>query len=303
MIALTTLENEQLRLRIAPEAGASIVSLALRDGARWIDVMRPTPPEALQSGNSSDMSCFVLVPYSNRIEGARFRFDGREYALRPNTADGHAIHGDVRKRPWETTDVGPTRARLRFESRRFADVNFPFPFRVNLGYEIAATTFCAELELENAGTEPMPAGMGFHPYYRRTLLHPDEKVELQARVTGAYTGTIPTAPAGPITPAQDFTASRALLDADFDTCFAGWDGSATIRWPGSRLRAEISCEAPLRHLILFAPPGEPFFALEPVSNANNGFNLFADGDTDSGVRVLEPGQTMAASFRLHLVRE
>lgn len=300
-MSLTTLENECLRCQIDPEAGASIVTLALRMKDAWVPVMRPTPPEAIESGNSSDMASFVLVPYSNRIGDARFTFEGKSYELVPNTSDGHTIHGDVRKRPWQVTDVGPTWIRLRFESRTFSDINFPFPFNANLGYEIDGNGFRAELEVENAGTERMPAGMGHHPYYSRTLTDPSEQVEVQATYTREYAGTVPTTPAGPLSPAHDFSKSRTIGDADIDCCFAGWDGKAVITWPGSGVRAEIDCEPPLRHVILFTPPGKPFFALEPVSNANNGFNLFAAGDADSGVRVLEPGQTMAASFRVRVV--
>jgi aldose 1-epimerase len=101
-----------------------------------------------------------------------------------------------------------------------------------------------------------------------------------------------------ITAEQDFARSRALGDQDFDTCFAGWDGKATITWPRSGVRARVDCTPPLDHLILFAPPGKPFFALESVSNANNGFNLAALGDPDAGMHVLEPGETLRAVFRL-----
>ncbi len=298
---LSTLQNESLRCEIDPEAGASIVTLAARLQDRWVPVMRPTPQEAVESRNSSEMASFVLLPYSNRIANAHFTFEGKSYDLRPNTPEGHTIHGDVRKRPWHVTDAGPTWLRLRFESRSFPDINYPFPFNANLGYEIDGTGFRAELELENAGTERMPAGMGHHPYYSRTLTNADEEVEVQATFTREYRGLVPTAPAGPLAPRHDFSTSRALRGDVVDCCFAGWDGKAVITWPGSGVRAEIDCEPPLRHIILFTPPGKPYFALEPVSNANNGFNLFADGDTDSGVHVLEPGQTMAASFRVRLL--
>ena len=52
------------------------------------------------------------------------------------------------------------------------------------------------------------------------------------------------------------------------------------------------CEADFREW------GQRFFALEPVSHANDGFNLLAAGVPDSGVRVLEPGETLAGTVRL-----
>ena len=299
----TTIENEHLRCRIDAEAGASVVTLAAQLADTWVPLLRDTPAEAVRSGNSSAMASFVLLPYSNRIADARFTFDGKAYALVANTPEGHAIHGDVRKRPWRVTDVGPTWVRLRFESQWFRDIAFPFPFHANLRYAVDGVGFRADLEIENAGTERMPAGMGHHPYFNRVLLDADEQVELQANVRREYAGLVPTAPAGPLSPRHDFGHPRALGDADIDCCFAGWDGTAVITWPGSRVRAEIDCDPPLRHLILYTPPGKPFFALEPVSNANNGFNLFAAGDAGCGVRVLEPGESMSGAFRIQVVPE
>jgi aldose 1-epimerase len=296
-----TLQNDRLELEVWPEVGASIIRFATLLDGRWVPVLRETPPSALQERRSSPLACFVLVPYSNRIRDARFRFGGETYQLRAAHADGHAIHGDARDRPWELVDASPTSVALRFESARFTDINFPFPFAASVGYELDGATLRAELEVRNAGDMPMPAGMGFHPYYRRALTVPEEQVELQAGVRSAFTELAPTTAAVPISAVQDFGRLRPLGDAEHDTCFAGWDGRATIVWPKARVRAEVTCEPPLRHLVLYTPPGQPFFALEPVSNANNGFNLLADGVPDSGVRILEPGQTMAASFRLRIV--
>ena len=299
-MALVSLYNDTLRCEIDPESGASITMLAMKLGGRWVPIMRPTPPEAIANRATSDMSCFVLLPYSNRIKDAEFRFEGESYKLQPNTPEGHTIHGDVRKRPWQVSESDPGCVRLRFESRTFPDINFPFPFNANLSYEIHESTFRVELELENSGTRRMPAGMGLHPYYSRTLLDPNEHPEVQARVSGEYVGLVPTTPAAPLQPKHDFSTMRTLEDVDVDACFAGWDGLATIRWPGSGVEAKLQAEPPFGHLILFTPQGKPYFALEPVSNANNGFNLFADGDAESGVRILEPGQTMAAAFRIEL---
>jgi aldose 1-epimerase len=50
--------------------------------------------------------------------------------------------------------------------------------------------------------------------------------------------------------------------------------------------------------VLFAPEGEPFFAVEPVSNATNGFNLYAAGVPDTGVIELAPGASVTGAFSL-----
>lgn len=297
-VPLTIIENDHLRLEVLPEAGASIANLAARVRGAWVPILRPTDADAITARNSSLFACFALVPWSNRLAGARFVFAGRTYDLRANTPEGYAIHGDVRKRPWRTITTEATRLVLAFDSCDFEDINFPFPFGVELSYALDAGTLQTTLDLTSRADSPMPAGIGFHPYYRRTLLDDAEQVEIRATAPRAYTELVPTHRAVPIAASQDFSRGRALGDQDFDTCFAGWDGKATITWPGSQVRAHVACDATLDHMILFAPPGKPFFALEPVSNANNGFNLEALGDPDSGVRVLAPGDTLRAVFRL-----
>lgn len=294
------LENEALRLTVLPEAGASVVGLERRLGDAWVAVLRPTPPAAIESLNSSDMASFVLAPYSNRVRDARFSFQEREYRLRPNTADGHTIHGDVRKRPWKVRSLERERVALAFDSRDFADVNFPFPFTVDVAYVLRGEHCDTEIALRNAGDAAMPAGLGFHPYCRRTLLDPEERVELEARVTGAYPELVPTTGPRALLPHEDFSRARPLGDVDLDTCFAGWDGRARITWPGSGVVAEIECDGPLSHLIVYTPPGKPFFAVEPVSNANNGFNLLAAGVSGSGVVTLGAGEELRARFGLSI---
>jgi aldose 1-epimerase len=52
--------------------------------------------------------------------------------------------------------------------------------------------------------------------------------------------------------------------------------------------------------VLFVPRGKDFFAVEPVSHANDGFNLLARGVPGSGVQVLEPGAALGGTVRLEI---
>ncbi len=53
----------------------------------------------------------------------------------------------------------------------------------------------------------------------------------------------------------------------------------------------------LRFLVVYTPPGEPFFCVEPVSNCTDAFNLHAEGRDDTGTRILQPGDSLAATVR------
>jgi aldose 1-epimerase len=77
-----------------------------------------------------------------------------------------------------------------------------------------------------------------------------------------------------------------------DNCFVGWSRRATIDWPELGARLVIRAEPPLDCLVVYTPAGRPFFCLEPVSHVTDAFNLAAAGRRDSGMLVLEPGETL-----------
>jgi aldose 1-epimerase len=297
-MALISIESSDLKLGVVPEAGGSVTGLWARIAGDWVPILRPTPADAIASGNSSLFASFALVPWSNRVRDARFSFGGRAYELRANTPEGHAIHGDVRKRPWKTGASGRSRLELSFDSRDFTDVNFPFPFTAAMSFTLDGRSVTTEIHLRNEAREAMPAGFGFHPYFRRTVLDAADDVELEMSVAGIYRDLLPTSAAVAVGPHEDFRRMRPIAGATFDHCFAGWDGRAAIRWPKSGVEAVIEATEPFRHVILFVPPGKDFFAVEPVSHANDGFNLLARGVTSSGMRTLAPGETLAGSFRI-----
>ena len=83
-----------------------------------------------------------------------------------------------------------------------------------------------------------------------------------------------------------------------DNCFVGWRRRAVIEWPESDARLVMTADAPLDFLVVYTPPGRPFFCVEPVSHVTDAFNLAAAGRPDTGARALEPGETLRAVVTL-----
>lgn len=290
------LNNGQLRLRCVPQIGGSIVEFAFRRGEEWISLMRDGEDPLTKSSNASS---FVLIPYSNRLRDGRFIFSGIPYQLRH--AEKHAIHGDVRDRPWAVHHLQKHRVELLFDSMNVPNLNFPFPFSAKLSYALALNSFDSWIEVVNTGPDPMPVGCGFHPYFRRRLPGSTSDVMLQFEVTGVYPGDspLPTGGAVPLETFQNFS-SRRILNVEMDHCFSGWTRHASIDWPGTGISARITAESGMEHLILYSPPGQDYFALEPVTHANDGFNLYAQGDENSGVRILKPGEHLATGMQIRI---
>ncbi len=77
-----------------------------------------------------------------------------------------------------------------------------------------------------------------------------------------------------------------------DNCFTGWGKALDIRWQAGSLRMEAL--GPLDDLIVFTPPGQPFFCAEPVSHIIDAVNLAATRD-DTRLVALAPGETLDAT--------
>jgi aldose 1-epimerase len=296
-LAPVAIAGESLTATLDPDRGAGIFALHLLSAGESMPLM----PRVGDPSYDRDSSCFLMMPYSNRIENGEFRFSNRKYQLQ-GSAD-HAIHGDVRRRPWTTEESGPGHATFGFDSRQQRQVNWPWPFAARAEYRISEYTFSSRLTLWNRGDEPMPAGLGWHPFFSRRLRPGEDGVRLCFKTPAIYPDIndtrIPSGPPRPTETEEDFTRERSLpTDLAIDSCYRGYDGGGYLVWPQSGVRLEFDCSSVCGHLIVFNPVSRPYFAIEPVSHANNGVNLLAAGDDGCGMRVLQPGEALEAQLDL-----
>ena len=278
---MLTLSFDHLRVRVDPARGAGVTAFDVDMDGQWLPIYAQAAELPVAS--------FLMVPWSNRVADGRFVHAGT--AIQLDEPDRHAIHGLVRKRPWAIVHATTSEATLRYTWPGGA---WPWPFEAEVHYWLADHTFHSALAVTNRGDSPMPAGLGFHPYFTRG------DVIIGFHVAGIYPdahGTrIPSGPAAPLDPPRDHTIARPLdPDTFMDFCGHGWDGVATLRWPAAGLVVDVRSD--LDHLVFYNPP-QPYFALEPVSNANDGFNLRTRGDPTHGVRVLAPGETLRGHMAL-----
>jgi aldose 1-epimerase len=83
-----------------------------------------------------------------------------------------------------------------------------------------------------------------------------------------------------------------------DNVFVGWDREAIIAWPERRARLRLTARGPLSTLVVYTPPGEAFFCVEPVSHITEAFNLAAAGHQDTGMLSLAPCESARAVMSL-----
>jgi len=300
MAEWVTLENKALKAVIAPAQGAGIMAFEVKRNGRSFSLM----PDTRERACDLKAACFLMLPYSNRIEHGIFSFNGRTYRL--SNAENHAIHGDTRFRAWIVEAASSTRIRCRFVSSTHRTVNWPWPFEACVDYKITENVFTSKIVLWNRGESPMPAGFGWHPYFNRMPAGKNEPICLCFKTKGvypdAYDNRIPSGPAQRLSPEHDFSKEKRLNpDAFVDACYQGYDGNGYILWSESGIRLIFDCSPECTHLIIYNPV-QDYFAVEPVTNANDGFNLFSKGFSNSGVVALPPGACLDATFRMTVER-
>lgn len=303
-MARIVIESGGLHLEIEPGVGAGIADLSVR-GPRgeWWPLMRRAPERV---GWFNDLASYFLAPWPNRIAGARFEHRGRRHDLKPDWPDGSAIHGLVKDRPWRVVERSPVSAALGIDSDEIGAA-WPWAFRASAAYELFDEALSLRLSVRNLSREPMPAGLGFHPFFNRALWDRNDRVEVRYSASGRYPATemFPTGPARDDDVAASLREGRPLGHG-LDDVFLGSADGAHIHWPASGVRARFACSPNLSHAVIYTGGAVhrdlPFFCFEPVTMVNDGFNLMTRGWEGTGVSELGPGEELGAEWTLTFER-
>jgi aldose 1-epimerase len=259
-MTLLPLRTGRLAVDLAPSSGGSIARFAI-DGA---DILRPMAAAEIASGRGNNAAAYPLVPFSNRIAQGRLRFDGEEIAIAPNWPDlRHPMHGDGWARAWSVAASDARSAELVYEHD--GRTGWPFRYRARQLFRLSDNALTVEIGLRNIESRAVPADIGLHPYFVR---HPATRLAFGAQsVWLADDEVLPTERIA--VPANwDFAQSRPVDATALDNCFEGWAGHATVIWPHRKFQVTLVAAHPLRYLVVYTPPGRPFFCVEPVSHAN-----------------------------------
>ena len=277
------------RLEVAPEIGGSITRYASERAGRIVDWMRPASPDALAERAPGGMSSFPLVPFSNRIRDARFRFRGREVQLPQNfRPEPHAIHGHGWRARW--TVVERAEARLTVEYRHPAGA-WPWAYAAQQTFDLDDERLRIRFAVTNEAREPMPVGFGLHPYFVRT-----PRALVRADVGPMWEADADVMPVRLVPPPPQLLPAGAGLNPDaapLDNNFTRFGGRAVIEWPEWNARLRVEADPVYACLVVYTPAGRDFFCVEPATNCIDGFNLADRGRRDTGLIVLDPGDTAA----------
>ncbi|HTJ95130.1 MAG TPA: aldose 1-epimerase [Pararobbsia sp.] len=280
-----TLATPALRLELAPGIGGGITRFDWMCGTQRVPLFRA--PEHARVADPTDLACFALLPFSNRIAHGRFPFDGRTVEVAANRADEpFPLHGSGWLRAWTIDAVGETRASISLVER-----GRPYAFYAAQHFELVDTALTVRVELENRGKATLPFGIGLHPFLPRTA-----QTLLLAPAAGVWQSGRDWLPTRHLrTPAAYGLGIAYPLPARVvNHAFTGWIGRARVLWPEQGLALDIDADAD--HYLLYTPEAKDWFCFEPVDHPINAANL-PGGAVANGMTALAPGQRLERTFR------
>jgi len=268
----------------------------------------------------------MLIPYGNRIGGAKYMFNGTEYKLPINDVAGlnNSLHGLLWNRAMHVVaatggeDKGSVTLRYDFNG---SDTGYPFLLRVDITYTLAAGEFALTVEASNLDPDgwPLPFYNGWHPYFlcaaSKAVVTLDpctdwlfvEVGEGKQYPPPRYSNMVPT---GQTTPYTRFNGTlpvggNATNPTYFDTevkatrACAGKDGYTTKLYdPASGDTLALTHTAPYRYLQVWTGAMSTFgvdaVVLEPLGAMSDGFN------NHDGLHIISPGETFTGTYTVSL---
>jgi aldose 1-epimerase len=275
----------RMSLQVAPRSGGAVARFAVDDR----DLLRPMTATDIASGKGSDGALYPLVPFSNRIANGELTFEGEMFQLARNWPGvGHPMHGDGWAHAWDVVRSDGVSAEIAYlHERAGGRGGWPFRYRARQSYRLDDDRLTIRISLENLEDRPVPAGIGLHPFFARD---PDTQLTCRTRAVWRTDAEVLPVERIAVPSDWDFSAGRTVDSLVLDNCFDGWDGRATIAWPRRRLRLDLVATVPFRHLVIYVPPGQPYFCVEPVSHANG----------QVGLAPLGPGGILAGEIVFHI---
>jgi aldose 1-epimerase len=254
-------------LTVDPDRGGRLASLRVHGHEL---LLGPPGP----SDRSIRWGCFLMAPWAGRLADGRFRWRGREWRVAQDHGR-HAIHGAVYGVPWAvdrqaaaaaelSVDLGPTR----------------WPFHARVRQRITLAPDHLELDAVMEADEPMPAAIGWHPWFRRG--GDDPGVHLDADHVLVTAGMIPTGERLAVRGATDLRTGPRLGRRRLDHVYVDATSPARITWPDLALSVEFDDQ--IEAVVVHTPPSG--FCVEPQTARPNAFS-----------RDLAAGESFAVGLR------
>jgi aldose 1-epimerase len=290
------IDGRAVAVAILPGMGSNLVSFQV-EGREFIhfDAARIlADPEAMTGA-------FQMFPTPCRLTGSRYSFGGKEIRQGKH-GEEVSIHGLVRDEQFavqktdreivSTLEIGEGHPVLE---------GFPFPGRMTTVHRLIAGGLELHFAFENLGDSPAPVGYGLHPFWRIPGKRSGVLVRIPTDNIMELVDLIPTGKLIPVAGTDyDWREWRSLEGVEIDAVFYPKDpqDTAGITFVDEGIRLVLQASANMRHMICYAPAGQPFVCLENLTCSPDDPNLYSNGfEAESGLAVVPPGEKWSGWIR------
>jgi aldose 1-epimerase len=227
-----------------------------------------------------------MVPWAGRLSHGRIPTKDGEVRLDANLPPS-AIHGLGFDKPWEVVERSEATVTMQCELRGLG-----WPFGGHALQTLRMRESGVLLELWVGGyAKAGPAGLGWHPWFTRPRTGGVALRLDGSEVLVVDADLVPTGVVRPVAASEDLRSGPPLGDRRLDHVYVRTKGPAIVRWPDLELRIEY--DTSLQTVVVHTPPEG--ICVEPQTMWPNAPLLAAAGVSDTGLRTLEPGDSLTAT--------
>ena len=288
--------------RVLPGFGFNCYSFEVPHDGGMLELLWSVAGFAEGNHSPSGSGIPILFPFPGRVPGAVLHWQGQEYQLVASDGLGNAIHGFVLDRPWRVLDQSDRYVVGQFQ----ASIDepellncWPADFSITTTYEVRGSVLQGRYRLENPGDQPLPCGLGTHPYFRLPLGGPQrDDCQIRVPVTAQWKleNLLANGEVLPLDKETDLVNGVDFGHLQLDNVFTGLTFQekhcrATIRDPHSERTLCMTFNDMFQQCVLYNPPHREAICIEPYTCVPDAFQL-SEATAPTGLIVLEPGQSI-----------
>ncbi|HZC73712.1 MAG TPA: hypothetical protein VE442_23675 [Jatrophihabitans sp.] len=274
--AICELRSDELAVTLLPDVGARLHKIEVFG----VDVLRTPATTDRHRADPFFWGGYHQAPWCNRLDAnLAVRVGTQTVTLQSNFPDGSAIHGQVYDRPWAVADDGT------FTIRGGGAGGWPWTYTLTLRAAVDGARLSLDYELTNTSDEPMPAGLGLHPWFRNPAL-----------VRIPTTEVFPLN-AGPMGQSLELPTARQL-PIDTDACWTDLtEPVVEVIWPDQQLAMTMSAGTEDLVVVAAHPAQVGAVAVEPQTHAPAGLRRLLDGEPHA-MQWVAPGAALRLAVSL-----
>ena len=254
------------------------------------------------------MCCIpFMAPWTNGVHDAYFA-NGKRYTL--NTALLKEGEGPLRglvmfATGWKVASCiaddrsASLTSQLEFWKNPRWMAQFPFAHTITMTYRLADGALEVETSIENQSMDPMPVGVGLHPYFTvadapRTAW----SVHIPAKqIMPLGSGGLPTGQRAAMDRPDIGPLGQSEISSVYTSLIPSEDGRAHFWVRGAKQQIGVALGSKFQVAVVYAPPGENYINIEPLTGIGNAFELAHTG-VYKDLQSIPPGGSWKESFRI-----